>query len=110
MECVNRMTMTIFLLVLIICEIVIYRKIDIDVNVKSISFIYGMGVSILLFISSLNPLNLYKVSEYTYFLVIISIISFMIAFCMISKKLIKKKPNLKIINKKIEKTLNKLLK
>lgn len=110
MECVNRMTMTIFLLVLIICEIVIYRKIDIDVNVKSISFIYGMGVSILLFISSLNPLNLYKVSEYTYFLIIISIISFMIAFCMISKKLIKKKPNLKIINKKIEKTLNKLLK
>ena len=90
--------------------IIIFQKVDIDRNVKKISLAYWLMTGVILFISSLNPLKLYNVSNYTYLLVIVSIIAFIVPFFLISKKIIKKKPTYNIMNENISVRLNKLLK
>lgn len=102
--------MSFFILVLIIVGIIIFQKVDIDRNVKKISLAYWLMTGVILFISSLNPLKLYNVSNYTYLLVIVSIIAFIVPFFLISKKIIKKKPTYNIMNENISVRLNKLLK
>ena len=82
----------------------------IDSNIKKISISYGIQILVLIIISLLNPLNMYAVSSYTYFLIMLCTISFIIAFNKISKHIIKSKQDFNQIENKKLISLDKLLK
>ena len=82
----------------------------IDSNIKKISISYGIQILVLIIISLLNPLNMYAVSSYTYFLIMLCTISFIIAFNKISKHVIKSKQDFFQIEKQKLISLDKLLK
>lgn len=82
----------------------------IDSNIKKISITYGTQILVLIIISLFNPLNMYTVSAYTYFLIIVCTISFIIAFNKISKHIIKSKKDFNQIENKKLISLDKLLK
>ena len=82
----------------------------IDSNIKKISIAYGIQILVLIIISLFNPLNMYTVSAYTYFLIIVCTISFLIAFNKISKHIIKSKQDFNQIENKKLISLDKLLK
>ena len=73
-----------------------------DINIQRISLAYGIQILTLIIISLVNPLNMYAVSPYTYFLIIVCTISFIIAFNKISRYIIKSKQDFfEIENKKL---------
>ena len=73
-----------------------------DMNIQKISLAYGIQILTLIIISLVNPLNMYAVSPYTYFLIIVCTISFLIAFNKISRYIIKSKQDFfEIENKKL---------
>ena len=82
----------------------------IDSNIKKISIAYGIQILVLIIISLFNPLNMYTVSAYTYFLIIVCTISFLMAFNKISKHIIKSKQDFNQIENKKLISLDKLLK
>ena len=82
----------------------------IDKNIKKISFAYGIQIILLIIISLFNPLGMYKVSGYTYLLIIICTTSFLIAFNIISRYMIKTKEDFNNAQNKMLISLDKLLK
>ena len=82
----------------------------IDSNIKKISIAYGIQILVLIIISLFNPLNMYAVSAYTYFLIIVCTISFLMAFNKISKHIIKSKQDFNQIENKKLISLDNLLK
>lgn len=97
--------MSIIILTLLCLGVIMYTYIRLDKNVKKVSFAYGISVFILLLLSSLNLLGLYKVSNYTYFIIILSTISFLISFSILSKKYIKENESKYDINIFLDKFL-----
>lgn len=82
----------------------------IDKNIKKISFAYGIQIILLIIIPLFNPLGMYKVSGYTYLLIIICTTSFLLAFNIISKYMIKTKEDFNNAQNKMLISLDKLLK
>ena len=101
--------MAFIVLELIIIEIIIINFLKIDTNIKKIGFIYGFEISVLLLISMLNPLGMDNVSVYTYILIILMVISFIVPLFILSKKIIKNTQNEEEISTSLSYYLDKLL-
>lgn len=93
----------IIILIFIILLSTIYLK-RTDKNLKKIAIAYTVFMCIIFIISMCNLYGLYEVSDYTYILLLLSVISFIVTFVFIGAKIVKQENVTKIDFDKIIKS------